>query len=72
MKNEEEGGDPEAKTEGGGDPETKTEQLEEVVVTASPDRSREGNKARKALRNKIKQNDEAFQETDLCTISTET
>ena len=28
--------------------ETKTEQLEEVVVTASPDRSREGNKARKA------------------------
>ena len=37
------------KNEEGGDPdETKTEQLEEVVVTASPDRSREGNKARKA------------------------
>ena len=28
--------------------ETKREELEEVVVTASPDRSREGNKARKA------------------------
>ena len=33
----------------GEDPdETKTEKLDEVVVTASPDRSREGNKARKA------------------------
>ncbi len=48
MKNEEESGDPEVKTEGGGDPEIKTEELHEVVVNAPKNRSREAIKSRKS------------------------